>query len=129
MFVESEMGEPLGLLQVTVIQGKKLVIRDFKSSDPYVIVKLGNEVCLVSVFHCSWQLEPVFVFLPRKQVSRCVYLSVDVMFYCFENQSAKTKVINNCLNPVWNEELNFTLKDPAAVLALVCLHLHESFLL
>lgn len=50
MFVESEMGEPLGLLQVTVIQGKKLVIRDFKSSDPYVIVKLGNEASLVSVF-------------------------------------------------------------------------------
>ncbi|CAD5334250.1 unnamed protein product [Arabidopsis thaliana] len=69
------MAEPLGLLQVTVIQGKKLVIRDFKSSDPYVIVKLGNE-------------------------------------------SAKTKVINNCLNPVWNEELSFTLGDPAAVLAL-----------
>lgn len=37
-------GEPLGLLKVLVIQGKKLVIRDFKSSDPYVIVKLGNQV-------------------------------------------------------------------------------------
>ncbi|WZZ02088.1 hypothetical protein YC2023_074416 [Brassica napus] len=72
---KSEMGEPLGLLQVTVIRGKKLVIRDFKSSDPYVIVKLGTE-------------------------------------------SAKTKVINNCLNPVWDEELSFTLKDPAAVLSL-----------
>ncbi|CAF2090923.1 unnamed protein product [Brassica napus] len=75
VFVRSEMGEPLGLLQVTVIRGKKLVIRDFKSSDPYVIVKLGTE-------------------------------------------SAKTKVINNCLNPVWDEELSFTLKDPAAVLSL-----------
>ncbi|CAH8388727.1 unnamed protein product [Eruca vesicaria subsp. sativa] len=71
------MVEPLGQLQVTVIRGKKLAIRDFKSSDPYVIVKLGSE-------------------------------------------SAKTKVINNCLNPVWDEELSFTLKDPAAVLALVC---------
>ncbi|CAG7873026.1 unnamed protein product [Brassica rapa] len=75
VFVRSEMGEPLGLLQVTVIRGKKLVIRDFKSSDPYVIVKLGTE-------------------------------------------SAKTKVINNCLNPVWDEEVSFTLKDPAAVLSL-----------
>nr|VDC91099.1 unnamed protein product [Brassica rapa] len=71
----SEMVEPLGQLQVTVIRGKKLAIRDFKSSDPYVIVKLGNE-------------------------------------------TAKTKVINNCLNPVWDEELSFTLKDPAAVLSL-----------
>ncbi|XP_010530076.1 PREDICTED: protein C2-DOMAIN ABA-RELATED 11-like [Tarenaya hassleriana] len=69
------MAEPLGLLRVTVVQGKKLAIRDFKTSDPYVIVKLGS-------------------------------------------QSAKTKVINNCLNPVWNEELSFTLTDPAAVLTL-----------
>ncbi|KAK3433615.1 hypothetical protein EUGRSUZ_L00151 [Eucalyptus grandis] len=37
------MGEPLGQLKVTVVRGKGLVIRDFKSSDPYVIVKLGNQ--------------------------------------------------------------------------------------
>lgn len=42
------MGEQLGLLKVTVVQGKKLVIRDFKSSDPYVVVKLGNQVILSS---------------------------------------------------------------------------------
>ncbi|CAI0440382.1 unnamed protein product [Linum tenue] len=58
-----------GLLKVTVVQGKRLVIRDFKSSDPYVIVKLGN-------------------------------------------QTARTKVINSCLNPVWNEELLFSLTEP-----------------
>ena len=49
MFVRSEMVEPLGQLQVTVIRGKKLAIRDFKSSDPYVIVKLGTEVSLVII--------------------------------------------------------------------------------
>lgn len=43
------MGEPLGLLKVIVVQGKRLVVRDFKSSDPYVIVKLGNQV-----FPCSY---------------------------------------------------------------------------
>ena len=56
MFVRSEMVEPLGQLQVTVIRGKKLAIRDFKSSDPYVIVKLGNEVSfvIITIFnaHC-----------------------------------------------------------------------------
>ncbi|XP_020230748.1 protein C2-DOMAIN ABA-RELATED 11 [Cajanus cajan] len=62
------MGEQLRLLKVKIVQGKKLVIRDFKSSDPYVVVKLGN-------------------------------------------QTAKTKVINCCLNPVWNEELNFILTE------------------
>lgn len=42
------MGEPLGLLKVMVVRGKRLVIRDFKSSDPYVIVKLGSQVILGS---------------------------------------------------------------------------------
>ncbi|KAH1054882.1 hypothetical protein J1N35_032947 [Gossypium stocksii] len=69
------MGELLGLLKVVVVQGKRLVIRDFKSSDPYVIAKLGDQV-------------------------------------------AKTKVINSCLNPVWNEELTFSLSEPVGVLNL-----------
>ncbi|EEF28983.1 protein C2-DOMAIN ABA-RELATED 11 [Ricinus communis] len=69
------MGEQLGLLKVTVVRGKRLVIRDFKSSDPYVVVKLGN-------------------------------------------QTLKTKVINSCLNPVWNEELSFSLTEPIGVLSL-----------
>jgi len=64
-----------GLLKVMVVQGKRLVIRDFKSSDPYVVVKLGG-------------------------------------------QTAKTKVINSCLNPVWNEELSFSLSEPVGVLNL-----------
>ncbi|KAM5588947.1 hypothetical protein ABKV19_007084 [Rosa sericea] len=68
---ETSMGE----LKVTVVQGKRLVIRDFKSSDPYVVVKLGN-------------------------------------------QMAKTKVINSCLNPVWNEELSFCPTEPVGVLNL-----------
>lgn len=67
------MGELLGLLKVMVEQGKKLVIRDFKTSDPYVVVKLGDQV-------------------------------------------AKTKVINSCLNPVWNEELTFSLNAPVGAL-------------
>ena len=37
------------MLKVVVVQGKRLVIRDFKSSDPYVIVKLGNQVSLIFV--------------------------------------------------------------------------------
>lgn len=38
------MAESVGLLEVVVVQGRRLVIRDFKSSDPYVVVKLGNQV-------------------------------------------------------------------------------------
>lgn len=43
------MGEQLGELKVTVVQGKTLVIRDFKSSDPYVVLKLGNQVMILNV--------------------------------------------------------------------------------
>lgn len=69
------MADPEGILKVVVVQGKRLVVRDFKSSDPYVIIKLGNQI-------------------------------------------AKTKVINSCLNPVWNEEMTFSLTEPVGTLNL-----------
>ncbi|KAF6153788.1 hypothetical protein GIB67_001021 [Kingdonia uniflora] len=69
------MGEIIGLVKVTVVQGRRLVIRDFKTSDPYVVVKLGN-------------------------------------------QTAKTKVINSCLNPTWNEEFTFSVMEPVEALNL-----------
>ncbi|XP_004250303.1 protein C2-DOMAIN ABA-RELATED 11 isoform X1 [Solanum lycopersicum] len=69
------MGSKFGQVKVIVVQGRRLVIRDFKSSDPYVILKLGN-------------------------------------------QTAKTKVINSCLNPVWNEEFHFSISEHAQVLKL-----------
>lgn len=65
----------IGILKVLVVQGKRLVVRDFKSSDPYVKIKLGDQI-------------------------------------------AKTKVINSNLNPVWNEELTFTLNEPVGTLYL-----------
>ncbi|KAG5011331.1 hypothetical protein JHK82_019970 [Glycine max] len=40
-------------------------------------------------------------------------LSIDSM-----GGTAKTRVIRCCLNPVWNEELNFTLTEPLGVLNL-----------
>ncbi|KAI4372320.1 hypothetical protein MLD38_010565 [Melastoma candidum] len=46
---KEEMGEPLGLLKVTVVRGKGLVIRDFKSSDPYVVLKLANQIAKTKV--------------------------------------------------------------------------------
>ncbi|KAL5974365.1 Protein C2-DOMAIN ABA-RELATED 11 [Asimina triloba] len=74
---EERMGDkPLdGMLKVTVVQGRKLAVRDFTSSDPYVILKLGN-------------------------------------------QTAKTKVINCSLNPLWNEEFTFNITDHLGVLNL-----------
>lgn len=37
----------------------------------------------------------------------------------FPHQCLKTKVIKSCLNPVWNQELTFTVTEPVGVLKLV----------
>jgi len=37
------LGTILGLLKVRVVKGSNLAIRDRNSSDPYVVVKLGNQ--------------------------------------------------------------------------------------
>jgi Ca2+-dependent lipid-binding protein len=62
-----------GLLKVVVAHGRNLAVRDFTSSDPYVIVRVAD-------------------------------------------MTAKAKVINSCLNPVWNEEMAFSMKEPAGVI-------------
>ncbi|KAL6604537.1 hypothetical protein ACP70R_042964 [Stipagrostis hirtigluma subsp. patula] len=64
----SEVGmiEYIGILNVKVIGGTNLAIRDMSSSDPYVVLTLGS-------------------------------------------QKAQTSVINGNLNPVWNEELKFSV--------------------
>lgn len=41
---QEQMGDAIGLLKVIIVHGKRLVIRDFTSSDPYVVVKVGNQV-------------------------------------------------------------------------------------
>ncbi|XP_020599007.1 protein C2-DOMAIN ABA-RELATED 11 [Phalaenopsis equestris] len=69
------MGKTIGFLKVIIVEGKRLAVRDFISSDPYVIVRVGE------------QLE-------------------------------KTKVIKSCLNPVWNEELTFSITEPVTDLKL-----------
>ncbi|XP_062199209.1 protein C2-DOMAIN ABA-RELATED 11 [Phragmites australis] len=62
-----------GVLKVVVARGWNLAVRDFTSSDPYVIVRIAD-------------------------------------------MTAKTKVINSCLNPVWNEEMAFSMKEPVGVI-------------
>eukprot|EP00252_Welwitschia_mirabilis_P016541 TRINITY_DN36478_c0_g1_i1.p1 TRINITY_DN36478_c0_g1~~TRINITY_DN36478_c0_g1_i1.p1 ORF type:complete len:166 (-),score=28.78 TRINITY_DN36478_c0_g1_i1:171-668(-) len=48
----------LGLLKVKVIKGTNLAIRDFNSSDPYVVVKLGTQSVKTRVI--SNNLNPVW---------------------------------------------------------------------
>ncbi|CAN6195335.1 unnamed protein product [Urochloa humidicola] len=70
---EAGRGRGCGLLKVVVARGQNLAVRDFTSSDPYVIVRAADT-------------------------------------------AAKTKVINSCLNPVWNEEMTFPMKEPVGVI-------------
>ncbi|XP_052194401.1 probable ADP-ribosylation factor GTPase-activating protein AGD11 isoform X2 [Diospyros lotus] len=60
------MVEFVGLIKVNVVRGTNLAVRDMVTSDPYVILSLGN-------------------------------------------QSVKTRVIKNNLNPVWNEQLMLSI--------------------
>lgn len=46
----------LGLLRIRVIRGINLAIRDVLSSDPYVVIKMGKQVCLIP-------LNPLYIFL------------------------------------------------------------------
>ncbi|XP_075477833.1 putative ADP-ribosylation factor GTPase-activating protein AGD11 isoform X2 [Primulina tabacum] len=62
------MVEFVGLIKINVVRGTNLAIRDMVTSDPYVILSLGN-------------------------------------------QSMKTRVIKNNLNPVWNEKLMLSIPE------------------
>lgn len=46
----SLMENLLGLLRVKIIRGINLAIRDVRTSDPYVVIKMGKQVALPS----SW---------------------------------------------------------------------------
>ncbi|GAV80320.1 C2 domain-containing protein/ArfGap domain-containing protein [Cephalotus follicularis] len=62
------MVEFVGLIKVNVVRGTNLAIRDVRSSDPYVILAMGD-------------------------------------------QSVRTRVIKNNLNPVWNESLMLSIPE------------------
>ncbi|KAJ7949339.1 ADP-ribosylation factor GTPase-activating protein AGD12 [Quillaja saponaria] len=62
------MVEFVGLIKVNVVRGTNLAVRDVMTSDPYVILALGQ-------------------------------------------QSVKTRVIKNNLNPVWNESLMLSIPE------------------
>ncbi|XP_043690964.1 probable ADP-ribosylation factor GTPase-activating protein AGD11 [Telopea speciosissima] len=70
------MVEFIGLIKVNIIRGTNLAIRDVMTSDPYVILTLGQ-------------------------------------------QTMKTRVIKNNLNPVWNERLMLSIPEPIPPLKLL----------
>lgn len=49
----SLMDNLMGLLRIRVIRGINLAVRDVRSSDPYVVVKMGKQVRLSLPDNCS----------------------------------------------------------------------------
>lgn len=64
--------EAAGLLKVIIVQGKNLVIRDFTSSDPYVVVKVGNQVSLGNLKLIVRWLFPVDMLIRRFYVNSMI---------------------------------------------------------
>lgn len=57
------MVEYIGLLKIKVIRGTNLAIRDMMSSDPYVVMTLGQQV---SSFLINFLCEHLFVYCSRR---------------------------------------------------------------
>ncbi|KAH9287638.1 hypothetical protein KI387_031755, partial [Taxus chinensis] len=56
---EGKMGDlATGVLKVRVVKGRSLAVRDIRSSDPYVVLKLGNQVAKTRVINSN--LNPVW---------------------------------------------------------------------
>lgn len=101
------MVEFVGLIKVNIIRGTNLVVRDMVSSDPYVVLSLGNQVKITSA---------VFSFFP----STCARLCMVIEGYVYLSmQSMKTRVIKNNINPVWNECLMLSIPANIPPLKLV----------
>lgn len=45
------MVEFVGLIKVNIVRGTNLAVRDMVTSDPYVILSLGNQVNLFCIIH------------------------------------------------------------------------------
>nr|DAD32106.1 TPA_asm: hypothetical protein HUJ06_010957 [Nelumbo nucifera] len=43
------MDNLLGLLRIRVKRGVNLAVRDVRSSDPYLVIKMGKQVCFLIV--------------------------------------------------------------------------------
>lgn len=98
------MVEFVGLIKVNIIRGTNLVVRDMVTSDPYVVLSLGNQVNYLS--YIIYQLH-----VKAYDVGSCV----NVM------QSMKTRVIKSNINPVWNECLMLSIPEHIPPLKLVSL--------
>ncbi|KAF5939204.1 hypothetical protein HYC85_023463 [Camellia sinensis] len=97
----------IGLLKIRVRRGTNLVVRDTVSSDPYVDAKRS--------FYFHAPRYPNSQPTPGQHVA--LGGSVALLFFFNEDIIShgikmKTRVVKKNCNPVWNEELTLSIKDP-----------------
>ncbi|KAE9461756.1 hypothetical protein C3L33_06337, partial [Rhododendron williamsianum] len=80
----------LGLLRIHIHRGVNLAIRDMKSSDPYVVVRLGKQK-----------------FSDELTTNPSVKLPDSKYFTETENSCSEEKC-----EPVWDEDLTLSIADP-----------------
>ncbi|KAF2592159.1 hypothetical protein F2Q70_00044969, partial [Brassica cretica] len=131
---KTKMENMLGLLRLHVIKGVNLAIRDSKSSDPYVIVRMGQQVYprLLSFSRISslerknkTKMENMLGLL-RLHVIRGVNLAIrdskssdPYVIVRMGRQKLRTRVVKKNLNPEWNEDLTLSISDPVLPIKIV----------
>ncbi|KAK6925367.1 C2 domain, partial [Dillenia turbinata] len=103
----SLMETMLGLLRVRVKRGINLAVRDVRSSDPYVVIKMGRQVFLSVAVSVSFYFITYFVL------------------FCFF-QKLKTRVMKKNINPEWNEDLTLCVSNPCLPIKLT-VYDHDTF--
>lgn len=114
----SSMDHLMGLLKINVQRGVNLAVRDVRSSDPYVIVKMGSQVTFL-VPHQPF-LGTVYSLLKFHsfQFQDSGTAAVEYSGICLTLiamttiQKLKTRVVKKNTNPEWNEELTLSIADP-----------------
>lgn len=105
------MIEFVGLIKVNVVKGTNLAVRDVMTSDPYVLLGLGQQVSLFS--KCTE------LIITSNQLKIKENLSIMELTSHILLQSVKTRVIKNNLNPVWNEKLMLSIPEQIPPLRVV----------
>ncbi|KAJ0099199.1 hypothetical protein Patl1_21294 [Pistacia atlantica] len=77
----------MGLLRIHVTKGVNLAIRDVRSSDPYVTIRMGR------------QFDGV-------QLLTALFIDFCAVF------KLKTRVVKHDVNPEWDEDLTLFIADP-----------------
>ncbi|TVU32264.1 hypothetical protein EJB05_23988 [Eragrostis curvula] len=102
----------VGLVKVRVVRGVNLAIRDLRSSDPYVVVRIGKQAVHEDAF--DFCIPVACLLMQYLATVNCELIAIVFQV----SQKLKTRVIKKSTNPEWNEELTLSIEDPAVPIRL-----------